>query len=138
MLASVSRPRFIATLLGVFGLIAITLAAIGTYGVLAYAVAQRRRAKSASAWRSVRAPMPIVGMVLGQELRLAAIGIGVGVVGAFGLTRLVRSLLFGVSATDPVTFIGVVGVMALVAAAACIVPARRATRVDPIVALRSE
>ena len=82
--------------------------------------------------------MRVLGLVLRQGLQLAAIGIGAGLVGAFALTRVVRSLLFGVSATDPATFIGVVGVMALVAAVACIVPARRAVRVDPVVTLRAE
>jgi predicted permease len=137
MLASVSRPRFVATLLGIFALIALTLAAVGTYGVLAYGVAQRRREIGIRMALGARANA-VLGLVLRQGLQLAAVGIGAGLVGAFALTRVVRSLLFGVSATDPATFVGVVGVMALVAAVACIVPARRAVRVDPVVTLRAE
>ncbi|HEY3934873.1 MAG TPA: ABC transporter permease [Gemmatimonadales bacterium] len=137
VLASISRPRFIATLLGVFAFIALALAAVGTYGVLAYAVSQRQRELGIRMALGARASA-VLNMVLGQGLRLAGIGIAVGLVGALILTRLVRSLLFGVSATDPVIFIGVAGMMTLVATLACFIPARRATRVDPITALRGE
>jgi predicted permease len=134
---SVSRQRFLSQLLGVFALVALALAAIGTYGILAYMVSERTREigirMALGAGRG-----KVLAMVLSQGFVVAAVGIGLGLVGAFALSRLAASLLFGVSPADPVTFAAVAGVIALVALVACVVPARRATRVDPIVAIRTE
>ncbi len=134
---SVARPRFLANLLGVFATVALLLSAIGTYGVLAYTVTERRReigirmALGASA-------QGVLMMVLRQGLTLAGIGLVIGLVAAAAFTRVASTLLFGVKPTDPVTFAAVGGFMLLVAAAASIIPARRATRVDALVALRSD
>ncbi|HEX5424744.1 MAG TPA: ABC transporter permease [Candidatus Acidoferrales bacterium] len=134
---SVSTRRITLVLLGAFSGLALVLATIGIYGVISYSVAQRTheigiRMALGAQHRTV------LGMVLGQGGRIALIGIAVGIVGALGLTRLMRSLLFSVSAYDPATFAGVAILLVLVALAACYVPARRAMCVDPIVALRHE
>ncbi|HKQ04021.1 MAG TPA: ABC transporter permease [Blastocatellia bacterium] len=134
---SLVKPRFLSLLLGAFSLIAIALAAIGIYGVMAYAVTQRTqeiglRVALGATTRNV------LGMVLGQGLRMTVIGLAVGLGGAFFLTRVMASLLFEVSTTDPLTFV-VVGVgLTAVGLLACFVPARRAARVDPMIALRYE
>jgi predicted permease len=134
---SIRRPRLLAQLLGGFAGLALLLAAIGTYGVLSYMVAERRREigirMALGAERGV-----VLGQVLRQGLTLAGIGVAFGLVGAFALTRLVTSLLFGVEPTDPMTIAAVVGTIAAVAAVASLLPAWRASRVDPIVVLRDE
>jgi predicted permease len=134
---SIRRPRLLAQLLGGFAGLALLLAAIGTYGVLSYMVAERRREigirMALGAERGV-----VLGQVLRQGLTLAGIGVAAGLAGAFGLTRLVTSLLFGVKPTDPMTIAAVVGTIAAVAALASLLPAWRASRVDPIVVLRDE
>jgi putative ABC transport system permease protein len=133
----VSRQRFLSLLLGIFAVVALTLAAIGTYGILSYMVTERQReigirmALGAGSGQVVR-------LVLGQGMGMAVVGIGLGVLGALGLSRLVASLLFGVSPADPATFGAVAAVIALVATVACVVPTRRATRVDPLAAIRTE
>jgi predicted permease len=134
---AIRRPRLLAQLLGGFAGLALLLAAIGTYGVLSYMVTERRREigirMALGAERGV-----VLGQVLKQGLLLAGVGVAVGLAGAFGLTRLVASLLFDVRPTDPLTIGAVVATIAVVAAAASLVPAWRASRVDPIVVLRDE
>ncbi len=134
---SIRRPRLLAQLLGMFAGLALLLAAIGTYGVLSYMVTERRReigvriALGANQGR-------VLGDVLKQGLGLAAAGLAAGVAGALALTRLMTALLFGVEPSDPTTLAAVMATIAGVAALACIVPAWRASRVDPIVVLREE
>jgi predicted permease len=134
---SVSRPRFLAQLLGIFAAVALALAAIGTYGVLAYSVTVRRR-ELGIRMALGSSEQGLLSLVLGQGMGLAVIGLIVGLVGAFAVTRLAASLLFGVKPADPLTFLGVSAFMLAVAFVACLVPARRATHVDPLVALRTE
>jgi putative ABC transport system permease protein len=134
---AVSRPRFLAQLLGVFASVALALAALGTYGVLAYSVAERRR--EIGIRMALGADQRgVLGMVLAQGMTLAGGGLVLGMLGAVGLTRLASTLLFGVSPADPLTFGSVAAFILLVALAACVIPARRATRVDPLVALRQD
>ena len=134
---SVSRPRVLAQLLGCFAGLALLLAAIGTYGILSYSVSERRKeigihmALGATRGR-------VLSMVLGQGATLTAVGLAVGVAAALVLTRLLQTQLFNVKPTDPATIAAVVGFIAVVAAAACYLPASRATRVDPMVVLRNE
>lgn len=134
---SIAQRRFIMGLLAVFAALALVLAAIGIYGVIAYSVAQRtqemglRLAIGASRGDVFR-------LVVRQGLGLALLGVLLGVAGALGLTRVLRSLLYGVSSTDPVIFAAVIAVLAAVALAACCVPAWRAMRVEPMAALRYE
>jgi putative ABC transport system permease protein len=134
---SIRRPRLLAQLLGAFAGLALLLAAIGTYGVLSYMVTERRREigirMALGAERG-----SVLGQVLKQGLLLAGVGVTLGLAGAFGLTRLVASLLFGVRPTDPITITAVVATITLVAAVASLLPAWRASRVDPIVVLRDE
>lgn len=134
---SVARQRFAMTMLGAFAGFAMLLAAIGVYGVMSFLVTQ---GTSEIAIRLALGAQrnSILSLVFQQGMRLALIGIAVGLLGAFGLTRLMGALLFGVSATDPLTFIGVAVLLTLVALSACYFPARRAMRVDPMVALRED
>lgn len=135
--SSVETQRFYATLLGIFALVALTLAAIGLYGVIAYAVSQRshelgvRVALGASAQR-------ITSMVVREGLVMTMIGAGVGLVASIASARVLASLLFNVKATDPLTFAGVAATLAVVAALASWLPARRASRVDPLIAMRGD
>jgi putative ABC transport system permease protein len=129
--------RIYMTLLGIFGVAAAVLAAIGIYGVMAYAVAQRTReigirmALGASSTN-------VMGLVVRQALVLIAIGLVLGLGGAYGLTRFLANELFDVSPTDPTTFTAVTVGLVVVAVLACLIPTRRAVRVDPTVALRYE
>jgi predicted permease len=135
--ASLSRQRFSVTLLTTFGAIAVALAAIGLYGVLAFIVAQRRREIGVRMALGATT-REVVADVMGQGLRLAAWGIFVGIGLALATTRVMRTLLFGTSATDAATFAAVATLLVIVTAAASALPAFRASRVDPLVALRDE
>lgn len=134
---SVARPRFYMVLLGTFAALALVLAAVGIYGVISYLVTQRtqeigiRIALGATRER-------VLGMVVGQGIGMALAGAALGVAGALALTRGMSSLLYGVSATDPATFAGVAAVLVLVAVLASYLPARRAARIEPQLALRGE
>ncbi len=131
------RPRFGAVLLATFGALALVLAAIGTYGLIAYAVAQRTREIGIRMALGAR-PRVIVGEILERGMKLAGLGVCLGVIGALVLTRVIRGMLAGVSANDPLSFALSVALLIGGAALACVLPARRASRVDPVVALRSE
>jgi predicted permease len=122
---------------GMFGAIALLLASVGLYGVIAYGVSQRTHEIGVRIALGARSG-DVIRLVLGQGMRLAVVGIVIGLAGAFGVTRVIQSQLWGVSATDPVSFAGIATLLAAIAALASWLPARRATRVDPITALRDE
>ena len=134
---SISTQRLTMMLLGVFAALALTLSAIGIYGVISYLTGQRiheigvRIALGASS-------QDVLRMVLGEGMRTTLIGVGFGIAAAIGLTRLISQVIYGVGATDPFTFIGVAVLLIAVALLACYIPARRAMRVDPMIALRYE
>jgi len=133
----VVRPRFYAVLMGIFSIIAVTLAAIGIYGLVAYSVSQRTREIGIRIVMGAE-QRAILQLILGQALVLIAVGIGVGVLGAFALTRYLKSLLFGLSPTDAPTFILATGFISVIAALASYTPSRRALKVDPAITLRHE
>jgi predicted permease len=134
---SLARRRFAMTALGLFALVALLLAAVGIYGVMSYSVAQRTREIGVRVALGA-SRRDVLGLVLGRGMLLAALGIGAGLVGAVPLTRVLGSLLLGVGTTDSVTFVGVPVLLLAVALLACYIPARRAARVNPLVALRHD
>ena len=134
---SVAPRRFNMMLLGIFAGVALVLAAVGLYGVMSYSVSWRTHEIGIRMALGAKRP-DVLRLVVRQGMIMALIGLGFGLIGAFSLSRVMRSMLHGVSPTDPLTFTGVSIVLLGVALLACLIPARRATRVDPIVALRNE
>ena len=135
--ASVAQRRFTGLLCAVFAGTGLLLAVVGLFGVMSYSVAQRTHEIGVRVAVGA-AKTDILRMILREGMAITIVGIGIGLIGAFGVSSLVKSQLFGISSTDPLTFLGVVVTLAIVALAACYIPARRATRVDPMVALRYE
>ena len=134
---SVTQPRFNLFLLAVFSSIALLLSVAGIYGVTAYTVTQRTHELGIRIALGAQVG-DVLRMILGQGMAVIGIGIAIGLIAAFGLIRFMKSLLFGVSATDPFTFIGITVVLIAAGLLACYIPARRATKVDPLIALRYE
>ena len=137
MAASVTEPRFRTWLIGIFAGLALVLAAVGIYGVMSYSVTQRTNELGIRMTLGAQAN-DVFRIVVGEGLRLALVGVGVGVVAALISTRVLRTFLYGISVVDPVTFVATALLLTMVAVAASYFPARRATRVDPMVALRHE
>jgi putative ABC transport system permease protein len=135
--ASVAGPRFYAMLLGLFALVALVLAAVGIYGVLSYNVSQRHREIGVRMALGA-AGRDILGLVLRQGLTLTLVGAVLGLAGAFAASRFLRTLLFGITPSDPITYVAISVLLTAVALFACWIPARRAIRVDPMTALRYE
>jgi len=133
----VSHSRFNTLLLGIFSALALILATIGIYGVMSYAVTLRRHELGVRKALGAQT-IDLIRLVVSQGMKLALLGVVLGVAGAYGLTRLLATLLYGVSPTDPLTFAGVVLLALIVTFLACWIPARRAAKVNPIIALRSE
>lgn len=134
---SLSRRRFNLILLSAFSAVALVLAAIGIYGVISYGVTQRTHEMGIRMALGAK-PRDVLRLVVQQAMILALVGVGIGLIASFALTRLMKGLVFSVSVTDPVTFVAIAALMSVIALLACLIPARRATKVDPLIALRCE
>jgi ABC-type antimicrobial peptide transport system permease subunit len=134
---STASQRFSAILLGAFAAVALLLSSIGIYGVISYLVGQQTREIGIRMALGAQRK-DVLHLILGAGVKAALLGIGIGIAAAVGLTRLMSGMLYGVTATDPLTFVGVAVLLVTVALFACYIPARRAMRVDPMVALRYE
>ncbi|HUS09968.1 MAG TPA: FtsX-like permease family protein, partial [Pyrinomonadaceae bacterium] len=134
---SIAQPRLSMLLMGLFGVLSLTLAAVGIYGLLSYAVTQRTQEMGIRMALGARV-MDVLKLILKQGMALVLIGEVMGLLGAFAFTRFIKALLFGVTPTDTTTFLAVSAVLTAVALLACYLPARRATKVDPLEALRYE
>ena len=134
---SVAQPRFRTFMIGLFGVLALLLSAVGIYGVISYSVAQRTREIGVRMALGAEKAQ-VLSLVIGEGMKLVFLGLGAGLVGAFLLMRLLRTLLFGITANDPLAYSGTVLALIVISLLACYIPARRATHVDPLVALRYE
>jgi predicted permease len=135
--ASIARPRFNMLLIVIFAAVALVLASVGIYGVISYSVTQRTHEIGIRMALGAQRK-DVLKLVVGQGLALTLAGVGIGLITSFALTRVMSSLLYGVSATDPITFAAISTLLTGVALLACFIPARRATKVDPMIALRYE
>jgi len=135
--SSVAAPRFNTTLLAIFASVALVLTVIGLYGVMSYSVAQRTNEIGIRMALGAQA-RDVLGLIVKDGIKIVGVGLSLGIGGALLLTKLLESLLFGVTTRDPLTFIFIAGLLSLVAMLACCIPALRATRVDPLEALRCE
>jgi putative ABC transport system permease protein len=137
IMASLKRPRFNLVLVAIFATTALLLAAVGIYGVMSYLVEQQTREIGIRSALGAKR-LHILKLVIGRGVGMTFIGIVLGLIASFGLTRFLAGLLYGVTAIDPLTFIGIPILLLVVSVLACYIPARRATKVDPLVALRYE
>jgi putative ABC transport system permease protein len=134
---SLGSRRFNLILIASFGIVALLLATAGVFGVMAYSVSRRTREIGVRVALGARS-RDVLTMILSQGMRTILIGLAIGLMGSLALTRTLASFLFGISATDPLTFAAVIALLIVAALLACYIPARRATKVDPMVALRYE